>query len=99
MRELGEVQVGIGCDERCTALHSLVAQRRRDDHAARLRGGELLAVAGVGEEGQRVARGIFQGPKPGDGQRGVADQFAAELRGDLTQRDAVHLAITSAMKR
>jgi hypothetical protein len=89
--EPGEVKVGVGRDDRGATRRRRVAKRRRHDHAGCLRAGQLRLVAGVGDEGDGVTRSAFERADALDDQATVADEFAAELPGEVTQSDS-HLA-------
>ena len=77
LRQAGEVEIGVGSNDRGAASHCGIAHRRRDDHAGSLRAGQLGAVTRVREERDRADAGCLERLDPRDAGRRVADQLAA----------------------
>jgi hypothetical protein len=86
-------KVGIGCDDGRTACHRRVPQRRADDHAACARRSELRGIAWVGDKRDRRRRGRRERADALDSLLAVAYQLAAQMLGNLTQRDISHSSV------
>ncbi len=87
LREARKAQIGIGQHDGRAARRRRVPHGRRHDHAAGLRLRELRLISRIGEKGECRRRGAFERADARDAQAGVADQLAAEVRGNRAERE------------
>ncbi|MNN42900.1 hypothetical protein D3C81_1571100 [compost metagenome] len=80
---LGKRQVGIGQHQGIAGIAFRV--RRGQQHRTGPAAGQVLAVLGVGQEGQLLRTSLLQGGQPADRQVGRSTQFGAGTLGQLTQ--------------
>ncbi|MOA16697.1 hypothetical protein D3C78_1369250 [compost metagenome] len=83
VRQLGKSQIGVGQHQGCAGVAFGIG--RGQQHRTGLATGEMLAVMGIGEEGQLLRTGVLQGGKPADRQIGRALQLGPHAQGQLTQ--------------
>ncbi|MOA17266.1 hypothetical protein D3C78_1375180 [compost metagenome] len=83
MRELGKRQVGVGQHQGIAGI--VLRVRRSQQHRTGPAVGQVLAVLGVGQEGQLLRTGVLQRGQPADWQVGRTTQFGAGTLGQFAQ--------------